>query len=92
MVEQLSASAHSLQGQVETVSNSMRLFRLRPGEATVAEADAVALRKAARVGAPAQPAAPQGEHARPGLPGSALRVVSGQTAPRAHGGGVRAMA
>jgi aerotaxis receptor len=48
MVEQLSASAHSLQSQVEGVSNSMRLFRLQPGEVTVAQLDAVALRKAAR--------------------------------------------
>jgi len=48
MVEQFSAAAHSLRTQVDNVSNSMRLFRLAPGEATVAEVDAVALRKAAR--------------------------------------------
>ncbi|WP_157269830.1 methyl-accepting chemotaxis protein [Azohydromonas aeria] len=45
MVEQLSASATSLQHQVESVRNSMRLFRLAPGEATVAEVDAVQLRR-----------------------------------------------
>jgi aerotaxis receptor len=37
MVEQLAASAQSLRGQVDEVNNSMRLFRLVPGEATVAE-------------------------------------------------------
>ena len=45
MVEELAAAAQSLQGQVDSVSNSMRLFRLVPGEATVAEVDAIALRK-----------------------------------------------
>jgi aerotaxis receptor len=48
MVEQLAASASTLQTQVQAVSNSMRLFRLVPGEATVAELDAVALRREAR--------------------------------------------
>ena len=48
MVEELAAAAQSLHHQVEAVSNSMRLFRLVPGEATVAEVDAVALRKAAK--------------------------------------------
>jgi hypothetical protein len=37
-----------LQGQVEGVNNSMRLFRLAPGELTVAEVDAVALRREAK--------------------------------------------
>jgi aerotaxis receptor len=44
MVEQLAATAKSLHVQVEGVSSSMRLFRLRKGEASVAQADAVALR------------------------------------------------
>ncbi|MDZ5457630.1 methyl-accepting chemotaxis protein [Azohydromonas lata] len=52
MVEELSASAHSLERQVEAVRNSMRMFRLSPGEATVAEVNAVELRKAARQHAP----------------------------------------
>ncbi len=47
MVEQLAASAQGLRNQVDSVSNSMRLFRLAPGEHTVAEVDAVQLRKAA---------------------------------------------
>jgi aerotaxis receptor len=51
MVEQLSASATSLQLQVESVRNSMRLFRLAPGEATVAEVDAVQLRREAKAAA-----------------------------------------
>lgn len=37
MVEELAASAQSLQGQVEAVSLSMQLFRLVPGDTTVAE-------------------------------------------------------
>lgn len=56
MVEQLAASAQSLHRQVESVSNSMRMFRLVPGEPTVAEVDAVGLRREARA-APASPAA-----------------------------------
>ena len=56
MVEELSASAHSLERQVASVRNSMRMFRLSPGEATVAELNAVELRQAARQPAPAAPA------------------------------------
>lgn len=48
MVEELAAAAQSLQGQVEAVRNSMRMFRLAPGEPTIAEVDAVGLRKQAR--------------------------------------------
>ena len=44
MVEQLAASAQSLSEQVEAVGQSMRLFRLVPGEKTVAESDAAGLR------------------------------------------------
>ena len=51
MVEELAASAQSLDGQVDYVSNALRLFRLRPGESSMAETDAVALRKAAKAGA-----------------------------------------
>ncbi|ACB33563.1 methyl-accepting chemotaxis sensory transducer with Pas/Pac sensor [Leptothrix cholodnii SP-6] len=56
MVEQLAAAAQSLQGQVAAVSESMRLFRLSSGEATVAERDAVELRRDGRA-TPAKPAA-----------------------------------
>ena len=45
MVEELAATAQTLQGQVESVSNSMRLFRLAPGELTLAQVDAVSLRR-----------------------------------------------
>lgn len=48
MVEQLAAAAQSLDGQVESVDSSMRLFRLSAGERTVAEVDAVGLRRQAR--------------------------------------------
>lgn len=45
MVEQLAAAAQSLLDQVEEVSHSMQLFRLQQGEKTIAEVDAVVLRK-----------------------------------------------
>jgi aerotaxis receptor len=48
LVEQLAAAAKSLQGRAEGVSNSMRLFRLVRGELSLAEGDAVALRRASR--------------------------------------------
>jgi aerotaxis receptor len=51
MVEQLAASAQSLQAQVDGVNNSMRLFRLNAGDKTVAEIDAVQLRRESRVAA-----------------------------------------
>ncbi len=51
MVEQLAAAAQQLDGQVKAVSDSMRLFRLRSGDATVAETDAVQLRRDSKAGA-----------------------------------------
>lgn len=45
MVEELAATAKSLHLQVEGVSNSMKLFRLRPGEQTLSQLDAVDLRR-----------------------------------------------
>jgi aerotaxis receptor len=45
LVEQLAAAASSVSGQVLAVESSMQLFRLRPGDLTVAEVDAVALRR-----------------------------------------------
>jgi aerotaxis receptor len=47
MVEEMAGAAASLAGQVGEVSQSMRLFRLRAGDRTVAEEDAVGLRRAA---------------------------------------------
>ncbi len=47
MVDDLAAAALSLDGQVNEVTNAMSMFRLQPGEATVAERDAVALRRQA---------------------------------------------
>jgi aerotaxis receptor len=46
MVEELAATAKSLHFQVEGVSNTMKLFRLKPGEATLSQVDAVDLRRA----------------------------------------------
>ncbi len=48
MVEELAESAAAAQGQVEGVGNSMRLFRLEHGELTLAQVDAVALRREGR--------------------------------------------
>jgi aerotaxis receptor len=48
MVEELAASAETLRNDVGAVDNSMRLFRLQAGDETVAERDAVALRRQAK--------------------------------------------
>jgi aerotaxis receptor len=48
LVEQLAAAAQSLQGRAQGVSDSMRLFRLVRGEQSLAEVDAVALRRTSR--------------------------------------------
>ena len=53
MVEELAAAAQALNGQVQTVNQTLRLFRLRAGETSIAEGDAVALRKEHRAPAPA---------------------------------------
>ena len=45
LVEQVAAAAQALNGQVGAVSNTMRLLRLAPGEASLSQADAVALRR-----------------------------------------------
>lgn len=52
LVEQLAAAAQSLQGRAQEVSDSMRLFRLASGEPSLAERDAVALRREARLHLP----------------------------------------
>jgi aerotaxis receptor len=51
MVEQLAAAAQSLQTQVQVVDRSMSVFRLRKGDKSVAEVDAVALRREAKTNA-----------------------------------------
>jgi len=45
MVEELAAAAQSVYGQVQSVSNSMRLFRLASGEQSLSQIDAVQLRR-----------------------------------------------
>jgi hypothetical protein len=45
MVEELAAAAQSLTGQVLSVTEALRLFRLRADQPSIAEADAVALRR-----------------------------------------------
>ena len=45
MVEELAATAKSVQEQVEGVSNSMRLFRLARGDRTLSQMDAVQMRR-----------------------------------------------
>jgi aerotaxis receptor len=53
MVEELAATAKSLQTQVESVSQSMRLFRLKAGESGLSQVDAVGLRRQHKVLSPA---------------------------------------
>ena len=48
MVEELAAAAQSLNHQVQQVHDSIRVFRLTPTDVTLAEIDAVELRKAAK--------------------------------------------
>ena len=48
LVDELAAAAQALDGQVEGVTSTMSMFRLRAGEVTVAERDAVALRRDAK--------------------------------------------
>jgi aerotaxis receptor len=48
MVEELAATAQSLNDQVQQVHDSIRVFRLTPNDVTLAEVDAVALRKDAK--------------------------------------------
>jgi aerotaxis receptor len=48
MVEELAATAKSLHQQLQGVSNSMKLFRLRHGDETLSQVDAVSLRQAGK--------------------------------------------
>ena len=57
MVEELAAAAESLKEQAEEVTNSMHLFRLASGEASLGELDAVELRRQGKLAdAPAEAA------------------------------------
>jgi aerotaxis receptor len=51
MVEELAAAANSLNAQVEQVHSSIRVFRLTENDTTLAETDAVELRRTAASGA-----------------------------------------
>ena len=48
LVEQLAESAQALEHQMEVVDSSLHIFRLRESDTTVAEVDAVALRRECR--------------------------------------------
>ncbi|WP_291013845.1 PAS domain-containing methyl-accepting chemotaxis protein [Hydrogenophaga sp.] len=48
MVEELAATAHSLTGQVTSVKDALNLFRLRASDRSVAETNAVDLRREAK--------------------------------------------
>jgi len=56
LVEQLAVAAQSLQHQAQGVSDSMRLFRLVRGEVSLAQVDAVALRRQHALPAARRPA------------------------------------
>ena len=85
MVEELAAAAQALNGQVQTVNHTLRLFRLRAGETSIAEGDAVALRKEQRAAVPAP--APSPAPAAPAPAASptvvAKAVVQRAAAPKA---------
>ncbi|RVU49065.1 methyl-accepting chemotaxis protein [Rubrivivax rivuli] len=87
MVEELAAAAQALNGQVQTVNHTLRLFRLRAGESSIAEGDAVALRKEQRAAAPASapaPAAAAVSAAPVASPGAVAKaVVQRAAAPKA---------
>ena len=68
MVEQMAAAAQSLNAQVEAVLDSMQLFRLTAADSTVAQVDAVALRKAAKPVAAVTATATPPRTARPADP------------------------
>jgi aerotaxis receptor len=71
LVEELAASSTGLSTQVESVNNSMRMFRLEAGDVTVAEQDAVSMRREARQAQPAQAAPKAAIKAAPTPPRSA---------------------
>ncbi|MEZ5702740.1 MAG: methyl-accepting chemotaxis protein [Burkholderiaceae bacterium] len=48
MVEELAAAAQELNGQVKTVTGALNLFRLRAADRSIAEVDAVELRRASK--------------------------------------------
>jgi aerotaxis receptor len=79
MVEELAAAAKSLDTQVEEVDRSMRLFRLRSGDASVADVDAVALRRAAK----ATSRAPQAAAAARPAPAKAVKAAKATNAAAA---------
>ncbi len=58
MVEELAASASALNSQVGLVHNTIRVFRLTSKDKTLAEVDAVELRRQERGGADAAPSTP----------------------------------
>ena len=77
MVEELAASASSLNDQVGRVHSAIRVFRLMPHDKSLAEVSAVDLRKQHREAAPA-PAAPS----KASAPGSATPAPSARPAPK----------
>ena len=89
MVDELAAAAQSLDGQVAEVTSTMSMFRLRAGELTVAERDAVALRRQS-LSEPAAADTPSGNRASTAqrkpmsraAPAPARPVAAARTAPR----------
>ena len=81
MVEELAASAQALNGQVQSVNDTLRLFRLRAGELSLAEGDAVALRKEHRAPAAAQAIAKAAGAGASKSPSKQPSKVTGRPAP-----------
>ena len=84
MVEEMAASSQQLNGQVEAVLNSLRLFRLDRRDVTVAQVDAVQLRREAKAAAPAAavpaPAPAARAKASPPAPAPAPAAASSEEA------------
>jgi aerotaxis receptor len=80
MVEEMAASSQQLNGQVEAVLNSLRLFRLGDRDVTVAQIDAVQLRRGAKASAAPAPALPARTTAAPPAPTQAPAALSSEEA------------
>jgi aerotaxis receptor len=87
MVEELAAAAASVSGQIEAVDDTMKLFRLRSNDVSVAELDAVSMRRDSKATpAPAAspaPAAPSPAPAKAAPRLAAARAPASRSAPAA---------
>ncbi|MCB1996431.1 MAG: chemotaxis protein, partial [Rhodoferax sp.] len=86
MVEQLAAATGSLQQQVVSLTQAMRLFRLSKTDSTICDSDAVDLRRNAKASAadaavPVKPTAVLKANPTPGLTSAAQPSAASAVAP-----------